>query len=59
MQETICHKTPIFAIPIIGDQFVNAKVAVEKNFGVLLKWHEVTEDSLKTAIDDVLFNADH
>ena len=59
LQETICHKTPIVAVPIMGDQFVNAKVAIEKNFGVLLKWHEATEDSLKTAISDVLSNPNY
>eukprot|EP00092_Neocalanus_flemingeri_P022606 GFUD01024519.1.p1 GENE.GFUD01024519.1~~GFUD01024519.1.p1 ORF type:complete len:510 (+),score=97.85 GFUD01024519.1:201-1730(+) len=59
IQETICHKTPIVAVPIMGDQFVNAKIAAQKNFGVLLKWHGVTEDSLKTAIEDVLSNPNY
>jgi len=59
IQETICHKTPIVAVPIMGDQFVNSRVAVEKKFGVLLKWHEVNEVSLKRGIDDVLSNPNY
>ena len=59
LQETICHGTPVIAVPIMGDQFVNAKVAVEKNFGVLVRWHEVTEESLDTAIQEVLHNPDY
>jgi len=59
LQETICHATPVVAVPIMGDQFVNAKVAVEKNFGILVRWHQLTEESLDTAIQEILSNTEY
>ena len=55
-QETICHKTPIVGVPIFGDQIVNVKEAVNRNVGVKLEWHGMTEESLEEAMLKVLDN---
>ena len=54
IQETICHKTPIVGIPIGGDQVVNVKEVVNKRVGIQVNWHGMTEDSLLSAITEVL-----
>jgi len=54
IQETICHKTPIIGVPIFGDQPVNVKEAVNQHIGVQLNWHGMTEDTLESAIHQVL-----
>ena len=56
IQETICHKTPIIAIPISMDQFFNVQDVEQKNYGIVLNLHEVTEQSLMGAIDEVFSN---
>eukprot|EP00092_Neocalanus_flemingeri_P002760 GFUD01002955.1.p1 GENE.GFUD01002955.1~~GFUD01002955.1.p1 ORF type:complete len:304 (-),score=87.42 GFUD01002955.1:387-1265(-) len=59
IQETICHKTPIVGVPISTDQFSNIQEAVQKNIGVLVKWHELTENSVAEAVEEVLTNPDY
>ena len=54
LQETICHTTPIVAVPINSDQFVNANEAVRLGIGVKVDWHSLTEDSLTAALTEVL-----
>ena len=55
-QETICHKTPIVGVPLFGDQLVNVKQAVNKNVGVKVDWHGMTEEILHEAVLEVLTN---
>eukprot|EP00088_Acartia_fossae_P000321 TRINITY_DN10124_c0_g1_i3.p1 TRINITY_DN10124_c0_g1~~TRINITY_DN10124_c0_g1_i3.p1 ORF type:complete len:524 (-),score=91.72 TRINITY_DN10124_c0_g1_i3:413-1984(-) len=56
IQETICHKTPIVGIPIMGDQMNNLAEALTHHLGVVLPWVEVTEEkflqNIKTVLDD-------
>ena len=55
-QETICHKTPIVAVPINSDQPANAAEAVLRGFGVKVSWSDLSEATLATAIHQVLDN---
>ncbi|CAG9769186.1 unnamed protein product [Ceutorhynchus assimilis] len=45
--ETIFHGVPVLAIPVFGDQFINANKAVRYGYGLVLPYH-----------DDQNFNAD-
>jgi glucuronosyltransferase len=54
LQETICYTTPIIAIPINSDQFVNANEAVLQGLGLKLDWHSLTEESLGAAVEEVV-----
>ena len=54
IQETICHNTPIVGIPFGMDQFLNVNEAVQKNYGELIDWHDLTVDNLGEAINTVL-----
>ena len=56
IQETICHKTPIIGVPMNGDQIVNIKETVNKNFGLQVDWHDMTGETLHKAIMTVLEN---
>ena len=54
IQETICHKTPIVGVPFFADQPANVKEAANRNIGVYLHWHGMTEETLESAIHQVL-----
>ena len=54
IQETVCHKTPIVGVPIGSDQFLNVAEVVSKGVGQQVGWHGMTEDSLHTAVTEVL-----
>jgi len=53
-QETICHKTPVIAIPVLGDQPANAKMAESVGYGISIPFKETTEENLFVAIKRVL-----
>ena len=53
-QETICHKTPIVGIPLVGDQTINVKEAVNRNIGVAVPWFEMEEAAFENAINEVV-----
>jgi len=53
-QETICHSTPVVGIPVAVDQYVNLNEAVRQGIGLLVDWHEVTEEKLLEAVKEVL-----
>lgn len=54
--ETVYHGVPIIAIPIFGDQAMNAVHAETKGFGIYLPWHKITEQSFITTIREVIDN---
>ncbi|XP_063921312.1 UDP-glycosyltransferase UGT5-like [Zophobas morio] len=54
--ETVYHGVPILAIPILGDQKLNAKSAMSKGFGLVLPYSELTEDKLTQSIQEILNN---
>jgi len=54
IQETICYKTPIVGIPIMGDQMNNLAEALTQHIGIVLPYSQVREDNLLEAITTVL-----
>ncbi|XP_076249991.1 UDP-glucosyltransferase 2-like isoform X2 [Rhynchophorus ferrugineus] len=52
--ESVHHAVPIIAIPIFGDQTMNAVYAETKGFGILLPWHTITEEKLSSTIREVI-----
>lgn len=53
-QESLCHQKPVVAIPVSGDQPINAKEAAKMGFGIALPYNTLTEQDLYHALDRVL-----
>ena len=58
-QETLCHQTPVVAIPINGDQPANANDLKRMGVAEILKWKDITEESLFAVIQTVLNDANY
>ncbi|XP_044265327.1 UDP-glycosyltransferase UGT5-like [Tribolium madens] len=54
--ETIYHGVPILAIPIFGDQKMNARSAVKSGYGVYLAYSELNEETMTNRLNEVLNN---
>ena len=54
--ETIYHGVPVLAIPIFGDQKLNAKSAVRNGFGIALPYSELTEETFAKSVHEILTN---
>ncbi|CAD6191762.1 unnamed protein product [Caenorhabditis auriculariae] len=54
--ETAAAGIPIIAIPLIVDQFYNARNAVDKGIGILIDKEELNESNLVVALDQLLNN---
>ncbi|XP_967762.1 UDP-glycosyltransferase UGT5 [Tribolium castaneum] len=54
--ETIYHGVPILAIPIFGDQKINARSAVTSGYGVYLAFDKLSEETLTNSINQILNN---
>ncbi|XP_061392912.1 UDP-glucosyltransferase 2-like [Musca vetustissima] len=54
--ETIFHGKPILGIPLLGDQFMNVKNAVNAGYALSLSLEQVTSESLKKTILELLTN---
>ncbi|KAF6203897.1 hypothetical protein GE061_002234 [Apolygus lucorum] len=57
VMETVNYGVPVVAIPIFGDQFKNVKIVVSRGIGVELDKRNLTENSLRWAIEEVANNA--
>ena len=55
--ETIYHGVPVLAIPIVGDQKLNAKTAVDNGFGLALSYDELTEEKFAQSVHEILTNS--
>jgi glucuronosyltransferase len=55
-QETIFHGVPVVGIPIFGDQRLNMARAVSAGYGVQLEYDNITAESLRWAVNEVLEN---
>ncbi|CAG9819910.1 unnamed protein product [Phaedon cochleariae] len=55
--ETIYHRVPILALPVFGDQRLNAAKAVGAGFGVSLHFQDLTKDSFSSALNEALKNS--
>ena len=56
-QETIYHGVPMIAVPVFGDQDLNAALAMKAGIGVKIEIMDATEDTIAKAINEVLQNA--
>ena len=54
--ETIYHGVPVLAIPIMGDQMLNAQRVVNQGFGVKLNFADLSEELLLETINELLTN---
>lgn len=54
--ETIYHGKPILAIPIVGDQQLNAAEAVSNGYAISLLFKELTEEKLVNGVNELLSN---
>ena len=55
--ETIYHGVPVLAIPIAGDQKLNAERIVNQGFGLKLRFADLTEELLLQTINELLTNS--
>lgn len=54
--EAVHFGVPMITIPIFGDQSHNAEVIEEKGNGFILEFENITEVSLKWALDEAIGN---
>lgn len=54
--EAIHSATPVIGIPIYGDQYFNVAQAVRNGFAVKVDFHNISEESISTAITEILTN---
>ncbi|XP_060528145.1 UDP-glycosyltransferase UGT5-like isoform X2 [Cylas formicarius] len=52
--EAVFYGIPVIAIPIYGDQKMNAVYAETGNFGLSLNWHDITEENLYSRIQEIV-----
>ena len=52
--EGIFYNIPMICIPLMGDEYNNGRLVERNKFGVLLSWENLTEESLKLAINQVM-----
>lgn len=52
--EAVYFGVPIIGIPIYGDQYLNVAKAVSAGYGMLLRYDNLTEQSLSWAVDEML-----
>lgn len=54
IQEAVYYGKPIVALPIFGDQFLNAATSEREGFGIVLDYKNLTATQLKNAIERVI-----
>ncbi|KAJ2949071.1 hypothetical protein O0L34_g6010 [Tuta absoluta] len=53
-QEAVFHGVPIIGIPIYADQYNNLLRAQDIGIGRILLYHDITEDTLRNTLNDVI-----
>lgn len=57
LEETVFNAKPVVGIPFFADQYCNIKLAEEIGYGKLVDFFEITEESFRNAIEEVLSNS--
>ncbi|CAH1381348.1 unnamed protein product [Tenebrio molitor] len=57
--ETIYNGVPALAIPIMGDQNLNAQQIVNQGIGLSMSFQEITEEALTDKINELLTNPEY
>ncbi|XP_025408804.1 UDP-glucuronosyltransferase 2C1-like [Sipha flava] len=56
VEESTYNAVPMIGVPFFSDQFTNIKLVERKGFGKLIEVNDITENTLQTIIDELLFN---
>lgn len=56
LQESIFHATPLFVLPIFGDQTRNGMFVENSGLGRTLVWEELTADRIVDVLTDIITN---
>ena len=56
MIEATYHGVPLVVIPMLGDQYKNAKFIQNQGFGEILKFENISTESVNWTINEVLSN---
>jgi glucuronosyltransferase len=54
LQEAILSARPLLVLPLMGDQFRNARIAEKHGFGIVLTKSEITEENIVEALEKLL-----
>ncbi|CAH1159687.1 unnamed protein product [Phaedon cochleariae] len=54
--ETLHYGVPVLALPVFGDQRLNAAKAVAAGYGISLRFIDLTEENFSLALNDLLRN---
>lgn len=54
--ETVNFGVPVLALPVFGDQKMNAVRITSKGFGLTILFSELTEERLRNDLDELLGN---
>ncbi|XP_039753658.1 UDP-glycosyltransferase UGT5-like isoform X1 [Pararge aegeria] len=53
-QEAIFNGVPLIGVPIYADQYNNLLLAKQAGFGEILQYHDINEETLEKALNDVI-----
>lgn len=56
VEESTYNAVPMIGVPFFADQFTNIKLTEKKGYGRLIELFNVNENTLSTAIDELLTN---
>ena len=56
LQEAVYHGVPVLGLPFGTDQKLNMRRAIDDGYATKLAWTEINQESLTSAIIDLLYN---